>query len=249
MKLDFAFLTEEGIKTPVNQDYYTIPASDQDVANKGWLFTICDGVGGYAGGDIASKTCGKLLNKDYYEAVEINDIAHWLNDEIIKINKTVLDMGKNEPKLQGMATTLVSLLVLDDMAYLNNVGDSRIYQFQNNSLKQISEDHSVVWEYYIRNIITKNEIIENNLKHLITEAIGLNYYPRINSYKIPLTTEFTFLLCSDGLTDVLIDTQIEEILQKFPEDLNTCVKELHQLAYKNSTRDDVTIIMVKGIKD
>lgn len=249
MKLDFACLTEEGIKTPVNQDYYTAPAPDQDVQKKGWLFTICDGVGGYAGGDIASKTGGKLFNKDYYNSGEIEDISHWLNDEIIKINKTVLEMGKEDPKLLGMATTIVSLLILDDMAYINNVGDSRIYMFQKNSLQQITEDHSVVWEYYIRNIITKNEIIDSNIKHLITEAIGLNYYPRINSYKIPLPAEFTFLLCSDGLTDVLIDDKIEEILRNYPYDLKTCTRELHKLALKNSSRDDVTIILIKNTSD
>ena len=250
MKLNFAYLTEEGIKTPVNQDYYTVPHADQDVQKKGWLFAICDGVGGYAGGNIASKTCGKMLNKDYYDSEEIDDISHWLNDELIKINKTVLDTAKDEPKLQGMATTIVSLLIQNEMAYLNNVGDSRIYMFQNNSLKQLTEDHSVVWEYFIRNIITKNEIIDSNIKHLITEAIGLNYYPRINSYKIPLPEEFTFLLCSDGLTDVVIDDKIEEILINNPEDLDNCAKELYQLALKSSSRDDVTIILVsdKGNK-
>ncbi|MDO9576312.1 MAG: protein phosphatase 2C domain-containing protein [Candidatus Cloacimonadales bacterium] len=249
MKLDFACLTEEGIKTSVNQDYYTAPRFEQDVQKKGWLFTICDGVGGYAGGDIASRTGGKMFNKDYYDTSGIEDISHWLNDEIIKINRTVLEMGKEDPKLQGMATTIVSLLILDDMAYINNVGDSRIYLVQKNSLEQITEDHSVVWEYYIRNIITKNEIIESNIKHLITEAIGLNYFPRINSYKIPLPKEFTFLLCSDGLTDVLVDDKIEEILKIYSEDMKTCTKELHQLALKNSARDDVTIILVKNRSD
>jgi serine/threonine protein phosphatase PrpC len=99
-------------------------------------------------------------------------------------------------------------------------------------LKQITEDHSVVWEYYIRNIITKNEIIESNIKHLITEAIGLNYYPRINSYKIPLPEQFIFLLCSDGLTDVVTDDKIETIIHDFQNDLQSCAKELHKLALK-----------------
>jgi serine/threonine protein phosphatase PrpC len=245
MKIEFTCFTEEGIKTPINQDYYTAPKPGQNVEKKGWLFTICDGVGGYAGGDIASRTCGKMFNQDCYNSSVLDDPAHWLNDEIIKINRTILRMGKDDPKLQGMATTIVSLLIHNEMAYINNVGDSRIYLYQNDCLKQITEDHSVVWEYYIRNIITKNEIIESNIKHLITEAIGLNYYPRINSYKIPLPEQFIFLLCSDGLTDVVTDDKIETIIHDFQNDLQSCAKELHKLALKNSSRDDVTIILAK----
>ena len=246
MNLDYAYLSEEGIKTPLNQDYYVVPAKDQNTKEKGWLFAVSDGVAGYLGGDVASKTCCHTLINDYYKQKSIFDIPHWLNDEIISINKKVLEMGKEDPLLHGMATTLVSLLIKDDDAYINNVGDSRVYIFTNDKLKQITEDHSVVWEYYIRRVITKDEIIDSNVKHLITEAIGLNYYPRINSYTVPLPSEFTFLLCSDGLCDVATDSKIEEIVRSNPN-LDDCVLNLHQLALGNSSRDDVTIIMVKKI--
>ena len=245
MNLDYTYLSEEGIKTPVNQDYYVVPDKNRDTSTKGWLFAISDGVAGYLGGNVASKICCRTLIDDYYNQDSIFDIPHWLNDEIIKINKTVLEMGKEDPLLHGMATTLVSLLIKDGIAYINNVGDSRIYLFANDSLKQLTEDHSVVWEYYIRRVITKDEIIDSNIKHLITEAIGLNYYPRINSYTVPLPDEFTFLLCSDGLTDVVTDSKLEQVIRSNP-DLKTCVTNLHQLALGNSSRDDVTIIMVKN---
>lgn len=247
MNLDYAYLSRKGIKASVNQDYCVVPDKELVTPDKGWLFAVSDGVGGYLGGDVASRICSQSMIKDYYQQADIFDVSHWLNDEIIKINKNILEMGEKDPLLQGMATTMVSLLIKDDMAYINNVGDSRVYIFSNDLLKQVTEDHSVVWEYYIRRIITKEEIIDSSIKHLITEAIGLNDYPKINSYSLPLPAEFTFLLCSDGLTDVAKDLLIEQVLRAEPN-VQNCAEKLHKLALDCSARDDVTIILVQNQK-
>lgn len=245
MKIDYTFLCKKGIKRAKNQDAYFIPPKAHNTSEKGWLFALADGIGGYEAGDIASQTCCEMLGKDFYAETNLDSIPHWLNDEIIKINSTILEMGKQEDT-RNMATTLVSLLIKNELAYLNNVGDSRIYRFKQDKLFQITEDHSVVWEYYIRNIITKDEIIESRNKHLLTEAIGLNRYPSINSYFLTLPAEFCFLLCSDGLTDVATDQQIESVMQKYYVDLDKCARMLYQLALENGSVDDVTIIIVRN---
>ncbi len=246
MKIDFSYLSKKGLKNPVNQDSITVPLSQHNTQKKGWLFIVCDGVGGYPGGDIASKMCSEMTLKDYYEAEKIDSIPQWFENEIKKINKIIHDKGSENKQLTNMSTTMVSLLLKDDQAYIHNVGDSRIYIFTENKLKQITEDHSVVWDHYQQGIITKDEIINSNIKHLLTEAIGLKSELKINSYTIPLPKEYTFLLCSDGLTDVTIDSKIEDIIRT-TSDLQRCVEHLYQLALGNSSRDDVTLICAKNI--
>lgn len=247
MDLEYSFLCKKGMKRSKNQDSYFIPPKAQNTTQKGWFFALADGVGGYAAGDVASQVCCEMLGRDYYAESEIDSIPHWLNDEIIKINSRIMEMGKQE-ETKHLATTVVSLLIKDELAYLNNVGDSRIYRYKKDKLSQITEDHSVVWEYYIRNIITKDEIIHSRNKHLLTEAIGLNRYPRINSYFLTLPTEFCFLLCSDGLTDVVTDGQIENVMREYSDEIDKCSKNLYKLAIENGSRDDVTIIIVRNSK-
>jgi len=244
LKIKFAFLSKKGDKTPVNQDSFAVPKIKRDTKNKGWLFVVCDGVGGYVGGEIASKMCCEMIINDYYITENIENIPHWLEDEIKKINNEIITKGiKNGTP--GMSTTMVSLLIKDNTAYINNVGDSRVYIFSDENLKQITEDHSVVWGYYEKGLITKDEIIKSNIKHLITEGLGLNPRPKINSYQIKLSDKFLFLLCTDGLTDVAIDSKIEKII-KDTEDLQTCIELLYQLSQDNYSLDDVTMVMVKN---
>ena len=99
---------------------------------------------------------------------------------------------------------------------------------------------------YIRHLITKDEMIECRNKHLITEALGLNRYPRINSYILALPEDFLFMLCSDGLTDVTTDGQIENVIRNHADDPDKCAKKLYKLAIKNGSKDDVTIILLKN---
>ncbi len=244
MRQEYAVVCRQGVGRSINQDSYFVPDSTCNTTAKGWLFAVADGLGGHFFGDIASQKCCEILGRDYYAVSNIESIPHWFNDEIIKINNEILRLSKEEEKGQ-IATTLASLLIKDDLVYLNNVGDSRIYRFANQQLIQITEDHSVVWEYYIRHLITKEEMIECKNKHLITEAIGLNRYPRINSYILALPTEYFFMLCSDGLTDVVTDGQIELLIRKYADDLDKCSEMLYKLALKNGAQDDVTIILIQ----
>ena len=244
MKIKFAYISKKGIKTNVNQDSFAVPLPEHYTQKKGFLFVVCDGVGGYVGGEIASKMCCEMMVNDYYNSDDIEDIPNWLEDEIKKINNEIITKGIQNGT-PGMSTTMVSLLIKDNTAYINNVGDSRVYQFSDNTLKQITEDHSVVWEYYKQGLITKDEIIKSSIKHLITEGLGLNSRPKINSYQIKLSDKFLFLLSTDGLTDVAIDKEIEKIIKE-TEDLQTCVELLYQLSQDNYSLDDVTMVMVKN---
>jgi serine/threonine protein phosphatase PrpC len=234
-----------GFKTKKNQDSFVIPQEKHDTQNKGWLFVVCDGLGGYYGSEIASQMCCQMLQDDYYSSEDIADFPLWFQDKLTQINNAIISKAE-KLNYNRMSTTVVCLLVKDDKAYITNCGDSRLYLFADGKLTQITEDHSVVWKYYKQGYITKDEIILSSIKNLITEAIGLGPEPKVDSYTIDLPDKFTFLLCSDGLTDVATDTEIENVLHKHT-DPKQCVKALYNLSQIHFSRDDVTVVMVSKI--
>jgi len=206
-------------------------------------------MGGHQAGEVASELCSNWLEKDYYESSIIDDIPDWFNNEITYLNKKLCKLSQNHKEYFGMGTTLVSLLIKNEMAYINNVGDSRLYllNFDNNKFEQITEDHSEVWELYKLGVIEKDEIISHPRKNIITQAMGIDENVKQNSYKIKLPNKYLFLLCSDGLTDVMTDDQILDIIKK-SKNLKECAKSLYKLSQENHSRDDVSIIVISNSK-
>ena len=242
MNIQISAKSVHGSKTKKNQDSFAIPQEKHDTQSKGWLFVVCDGVGGYYGSEIASRMCCQMLLNDYYSSQDIPDLTIWFQDKLTEINDAVITKAE-KLNYKQMSTTAVCMLVKDYKAYITNCGDSRLYLFADGKLSQVTEDHSVVWEYYKQGYITKDEIILSSVKNLITEAIGLGPSPKIDCYTIDLHDKFTFLLCSDGLTDVATDSEIESVLHQQPKP-EQCVKALYNLSQAHLTRDDVTVVVV-----
>ena len=245
-KINYHALSRKGKKSPKNEDSCSVPNKNKkksDTKNKGYLFTVCDGLGGHRAGEVASSICAKLFMEDYYNNSDDIESGEWFKDEISNLNKRIIEISRDFHDYYGMSTTLVSLLIHNENAYINNVGDSRLYIYTQNSLKQITEDQSPVWKLYKKGIITKDDIITHEKKNVISQVIGLKQDIEINSYNIPLPEKFIFLLCSDGLTDVTLDSKIEEIISGI-KDLKTGVEKLYQISQKNHSRDDVTIILI-----
>jgi protein phosphatase len=144
-----------------------------------------------------------------------------------------------------MSTTLTALLIKDNKAYTFNVGDSRIYIYENSQLQQLTDDHSLVWEQYEKNLIEKDDIISSSIKNLITQAMGFEMNLDIQIKEFILPENFCFLLCSDGLTDVSIDDEIEMIFNK-QKSLDKIVDKLYKIARENGAQDDVSIIVVSN---
>ena len=225
MNILFSAKSVHGSKTKKNQDSFSIPQKKHNTQNKGWLFVVCDGLGGYYGSEIASQMCCQMLLDDYYSPEDITDFPLWFQDKFIQINNAVINQA-NKLSYKQMSTTAVCLLVKDDKAYITNCGDSRLYLFTDGKLTQVTEDHSVVWEYYKQGYITKDEIILSSIKNLLTEAIGLRTEPKVDSYTIDLPDKFAFLLCSDGLTDMVEGESIREALLH-PSDLEQTAGRLY----------------------
>ena len=251
MKINYSHLCRKGKKYPVCEDHIALPENnekyqlkDLDFERKGHLFVLCDGMGGYHAGEVASELTANWLMVDYYQAKIEETKQEWFHQEITNLNGRIFKLAADHEQYNGMGTTLVSVLIKASKAYINNVGDSRFYLFSN-SLKQITEDHSQVWELYKKGLITKEQIIKNKNKNIITEAIGVDPSTKINQYTIDLPEKYILLLCSDGLTDVMIDADIEKIIKK-RKALEQTGEDLYKLALKKRTRDDVSIILISN---
>lgn len=254
-KIFYSSLSKNGSKSPKNEDNYVLPESNSkfniktpNTKAKGHLFVLCDGMGGANAGEVASELASSWLMKEFYQADVIDNYEAWFRKNIKQINSKLLKLSRENEEYSGMGTTLVSLLIKDNKAYIANVGDSRLYLFDlhNNKFKQITDDHSEVWELYKQGHIKKDEIINNRRKHILTQALGTEEEVSVNTYHLELPSKYMFLLCSDGLTDVAIDKIILDTIEQSAS-LDDTTKKLYELSQKNKSKDDVTITVVTNL--
>lgn len=240
--MEYIGLTDKGSKTNTNQDIYKLPPEID--SNKRYLFVLCDGMGGHNAGNIASYYTAQWLFKEFYEEKPQKYLRYWFMRKIKSINEKIYEMGLKNPAYYGMGTTLVALLIDGNKAYVFSVGDSRLYLYSGLLLTQITEDQSVVWERYKAGNITKDQLIEQPDKNIITGAIGLSDPPKINISTIKLKNDDVILMCSDGITDVLTDGEIKNSLGT-PMNLMQKSEELLNAARLKDSIDDATIILIK----
>ena len=252
MNLKFSGKSQMGKKSKVNEDNYLLPqfndtyGIDPDIKERGHLFLLCDGMGGNKAGEVASQLCCGWFFKEFYENLGKNiNQKEWITEEISSINNRLFNLSNEYGEYTGMGTTLVSLLIRAEKAYIHNVGDSRLYLLRNNILQQITEDDSEVWKLYKDGYIQKDEIITNKRKHILTSAIATKLTPKIHEYdELEVKENDLFFLCSDGVTDVIIDSEIEQILIK-DISLDKKIDTIINMAVQNKSKDDITVILVK----
>lgn len=250
--IGYNHVSKRGKKSKDNEDSFIIPKKNDKLnfetllEEKGYLFAVCDGMGGNKAGEIASKLCCSWLYKEFYETDNINDYQKWMNEEILSLNSRLFQLQTEHDQYSGMGTTIVSLIIKENIAYIHNVGDSRCYYITDDKMIQVTEDDSEVWKLYKNDFISKDEIITNKRKNIITQAIAIEPSVNVHSYKeINLNEKFQFLLCSDGLSDVATDDMIETVLRKSATS-DEAVQNLLKLALKNKSRDDITILLISN---
>ncbi|MCP5515457.1 MAG: serine/threonine-protein phosphatase [Spirochaetales bacterium] len=252
----YSFLTDRGKIRTGNEDFIALPGKksiSDDIKygtdTLGWLFVLCDGMGGANAGEVASSMAGSMLMKEYYSLDrKPDDPGFFLTEKILDINYRILRWGLKVPDYYGMGTTLVSLLIDGRTAYINSVGDSRVYRLRGGSLEQITEDQSLVWEYYRSGKMTKEEIRKHPRNNILTCALGTDtdmLLSSIESYRMNIENDDQFLLCSDGLSDMLSDREMEEILV-MEESADHAAERLLAKAMKNGGKDNISLILVRS---
>jgi len=233
-------LTDRGNVRLENQDYFYV--SNEPVGVLDNLFVVCDGIGGNKAGDYASR----FTTEKFVEEVERRDekVFAIFDDAVVGSNRKLMEMAATSPEYEGMGTTLVSLTAKDGTAIIANVGDSRAYVYNASSLKQITKDHSVVQELIDLNIITKEEAKNHPRRNAITKAMGYDFELLPDIFDIEVKKDDIFILCTDGLTNMVEDDDICNIMSEGLE-LEALGKKLMQTALNNGGKDNITIVLVK----
>jgi len=251
MKISYKAISDVGRKRSANEDSYF---ADGDLN----LFVVADGMGGHAAGEVASKIAVESIqdfvrftnnDKDItwpYEFDESLSMAgNRLKTAIQSAHAKVLEATSQKKEFQGMATTVVAILVNDEKAQVAHVGDSRAYMVREDRLIQLTSDHSWVNEQLRTGAITSQQARNHPYRNIVTRALGGPNPVDVDVNEEPLQDGDIILLCSDGLNTMITDEDILNIIARNKEDIEAACQELIQTANQNGGEDNVTSILVK----
>lgn len=234
-------ITDVGEKRQMNQDY--IFCEENSIGGLPNLFIVADGMGGHNAGDYASRFCVEVFTEQIKKNQKKTPIG--MIEEALKYtNNLLLEEARVNDSLQGMGTTFVVATIIDSVMYVANIGDSRLYVI-GDSMKQITEDHSLVEEMVKNGELDRKDMRFHPNKNIITRALGANANVVPDYFEINLKADDTVLICSDGLTNMVDDHEIMNIIKQYPEDLEKAAKTLVERANANGGKDNISIIIVK----
>jgi serine/threonine protein phosphatase PrpC len=243
LKINSFGITDVGRKRTNNEDNFLIIPKN--------LFAVADGMGGYEYGERASQMAMELLENLY----EVNNSI--INDENITsiMSSWVEELNRqiyleNERKGSNMGTTIVVSLYRYGFLWVANVGDSRIYRLPVNSeIEQISRDHSLVAEQVRLGIITQEEADNHPNKNIITRALGVQYDVSVDTFKCKIEIGDFFIMCSDGLSNMVSDFEMEKVLANRSYSLEEKGKKLIDMANEAGGVDNITLIILEVVDD
>lgn len=252
-KLRCVGATDTGRVREHNED--TI-GTDPDVG----LVVLADGMGGYKSGEVASGIAVRTLLGLIKESVELQDLTVTdlgtglsrpgilLRDAIHRANKIIYQTARTQPNCEGMGTTVVAGLFFDDKLTIAHVGDSRMYRLRDNRLEQVTQDHSLMQELVSRGFYTPEEAARAAAKNFVTRALGVEPTVEVEITEIPVVKDDLFLLCSDGLSDMVEDDDIQLTISTFGANLETLARQLVLLSNENGGRDNISVVLARVLE-
>ena len=237
-------MTDIGRKREVNQDY--VFATDETIGNLPNLLVVADGMGGHRAGDFASRFTVEVLAEEVQNCKETHPETI-LGNSIQAANERLLEEAEKDNRLEGMGTTLVAATIMDHVLYFANVGDSRLYLI-NKEIRQLSKDHSMVEEMVRLGGLTEEEAKHHPDKNIITRAIGVKQKVEPDFFEYRLRGGDIILMCSDGLTNMVDDDEIFQIV-KSARDIVEAVESLIQRANENGGSDNIGVVLAQPYAD
>ena len=234
-------ITDVGMKRSVNQDYIFI--SKEPIGKLPNLFIVADGMGGHKAGDYASKFAVTTFIELIKSSVEDNYISI-MNAALQKMNKELFLKACSNIDFEGMGTTFVAAVLDNNELYVLNVGDSRLY-IAGQQITQITRDHSWVEEMVAKGELLREEARNHSNKNWITRAVGSNPEVMADFFEVSLHEDERILLCSDGLSNMLEDSEIYEFLGQEDTELSQKVKNLVDKANDNGGKDNISVILIE----
>ncbi len=238
-------LTDIGRRRKVNQDYAFV--SENPVGHLPNLFIIADGMGGHNAGDFASSFAVQTIVATIDEDADYNPIKI-MRHAIETANARLLTEAAKAPQMAGMGTTVVAATITGKYIYVANVGDSRLYIMQNDEFRQVTRDHSLVQEMVRLGELTPEEARNHPDKNIITRALGARENVNVDFFDLTAEGDVQILLCSDGLSNMLTDEEIQEILKE-PAEVPDKVRTLVIRANENGGKDNIAVILIESFTD
>jgi len=244
--IEVGFKSDKGLKRINNEDaFFVIPEEN--------IFMVADGVGGNNAGEIASRTTiskaveyvrKNTIRKDFTE----DEIKTYFNNCVQKINRDIYELSQLQPENNGMATTVSIVYVVGNRSYVLNVGDSRVYLYRDETLSQITEDHTYVNALLRKGLITKEEAQFHEKKNIITKAIGGEAVTSPDIFGVDIKPEDIIILCTDGLHGEIGDETVSKIVKEGGSMQELCVNLVNK-ANQCGGRDNITVICLKIKED
>ena len=240
MPMKVAYKTDIGKKRTHNEDSIIVDESMH-------IFLLADGMGGHQAGEVASYLAVKesyaWLKENIGKARNIGDVSNLLVESLLKAHHTVRAGSATDINLAGMGTTLIQMFVIANNAHICHVGDSRAYLL-GNGIKQITQDHTSEM-YFVKEGIAVEGVFPVQKMRVLTQAVGGQATPVPEIKQIKLHPKDILLLCSDGLTDMLSDEEIESIIQKYRDNLPVMADNLIHAANDKGGIDNISVILME----
>lgn len=255
-KVEFVAQTDVGQVRDHNEDYISC------VDHLG-IGVLADGMGGLNAGEVASSMTVHLLIEElvaYREGssqleTELPDPvedapldARIVKHAIEKANSAVFHVSQTQPQCRGMGTTVVASMFYDNRVYVGHIGDSRMYRFRDGQLEQITKDHSFVQELIDKGLYTKEEARESNKKNVVTRALGVGPSVEAEVHEHKARVGDIYLMCSDGLSDLVSDEDIETSFKELGGNLSELAGHLVNVANASGGKDNISVVLARIAK-
>jgi len=249
LRIEAFGLSDAGCVREVNEDNFL--CLDLSVGTAGlpavsFLLAVADGIGGHAGGSVASALAVETLRREVRKASEI-DPKSGLTGAFQQANRTIFERALQEPVLKGMGTTLVAAIVAKTKIMAANVGDSRSYLYRDGDLTQLTEDHSWAAEQRRRNLLSEKDIRQSPFRSMITRSLGYSEEVMVDTFTVEAEEDDVLLFCTDGLYGLVPGKRIVKILKKHPEPKASCFA-LIEAAKDAGGEDNITVVIARFIE-
>ncbi len=228
-------ITDIGLHRKRNEDHFFI---DQDKR----VFVVCDGMGGHKGGDVASRLAVETIQENLIFSVA-EEIIPALQTAAKMANQIIWEKGKSDDTLYEMGTTLTAAVIHDGNIVVAHVGDSSLYLFKEDQLIKITQDHTLAQQMLNDGLLKKEDMRSNVYNHVLTRAVGVESEVEVDIYQEEIQIGDWVLICTDGLTDLIEDESIYDLLRG-ADDPKIVAQELLNMALNNGGYDNITIVLL-----
>lgn len=225
------------------------------------LAILADGMGGYNAGEVASGMATMLLSSELETAFSVTmpheidkqtgqRFAHrCIVDKVSQTNRAIYNAAESQPQYAGMGTTLVTAVFYDNQVTIAHIGDSRLYRLRGDEFRTLTRDHSLLQEQIDSGVISVEDARFSQNKNLVTRAVGVDPDVETEIHDYPVLPGDIYVLCSDGLNDMVEDEEIKLTLQMLAANLELAATQLIQMANDNGGRDNVSVIVIKVLRE